>query len=120
MSSPVTLKLHFLREAPNKATHPSLCGQHKLGWVKSVLALKLWKELYQLFHISPAVDDSAHLHCITDHHIENGKVFYLYGIIWVFSLPAGGVWRKGLRTAQPLIDGLLHFINESFSGDRIP
>lgn len=64
-----------------------------------MLALKLRKELYQLFHILPAVDDLAYFHRVTDHHIEDSIFFYLDRIVWVLLFTARAVWLKRFHTA---------------------
>ncbi len=59
----------------------------------------------QIFQILAAVDDSAHLHGVANHHIENRKVFHLNAIVRMLSLPIRVIRLKCLGAVQVRLNG---------------
>ena len=47
-----------------------------------------------LWQTPSTINDTAHLHHIANHNIENNIVLYINAIVWILALPVRAIWLE--------------------------
>lgn len=63
-------------------------------------------------HISAAIDDTAHFHRVSNHHIEDRVVFHLNAVIRISALSSRMIRLKCFRTGKTLANRCFYGSNK--------